>query len=207
MEKEPKWLEIAKELQLISQAGLAYSKDKYDIERFQQIQTVCADIFAHHSKIDHVDIEDLFNNQAGYPTPKIDVRAAIFKANKILLVQEKLDGKWALPGGWADSNLSLKENLIKEAEEEAGAKIIPREIIAVHDRKKHNQPPIPFGVYKIFVLCDFVEMDFTPNIETAAAEFFSRENLPSLSTGRNNNLQIQMCFSANSEEIRRPYFD
>ncbi|MFP4548419.1 MAG: NUDIX hydrolase N-terminal domain-containing protein [Fidelibacterota bacterium] len=207
MNKEPKWLAIAKQLQLISQAGLAYSKDKYDIERFQQIQEVCAEIFAHHSNIDKTEIQTLFDNQAGYPTPKIDVRAAIFQKDKILLVQEKLDGKWALPGGWADSNLSLKENLIKEAQEEAGATITPKKIIAVHDRKKHNQPPIPFGVYKIFVLCDLISMAFKPNIETAAAGFFSMENMPALSTGRNTAAQLKMCFHAYNKRDNNTLFD
>ena len=122
-----------------------------------------------------------------------------------MLVREKFDRKWALPGGWADSNLSLKENLIKESEEEVGAIIEPERVIAIFDRKKHNTPPSQENVYKIFVLCKLKEIQFNKNIETLGADFFDFDNLPELSEGRNNIQQIEMCFkSMNNSEV---YFD
>ena len=115
--EQKKWLEIAKKLQSISQAGLEYSKDKYDIERFQEIREISMDIMENHTDMEREIIRNLFAGETGYQTPKIDVRAAIFNEGKILLVREKLDGKWSLPGGWADIDLSIKENLMKEAME------------------------------------------------------------------------------------------
>ena len=196
MTTEPDWLKYAKKIQAIAQAGLAYSKDKFDIERFQQLLEISAEIFSRHTNIGRQTVIDIFQKESGYPTPKIDVRAVVFQDEKILLVREKIDGKWALPGGWADSHLSIRENLIKEAKEEAGATIKPLKIIAIHDRKKHNQPPLPHGVYKIFVLCELLKFEFKANIETAEAGFFDREKLPDLSLGRNSIEQIEICFNA-----------
>jgi len=203
----PDWLKYAQKLQSIAQAGIEYSEDKYDIERFEEIRNIAIDILAHHTEIKTEKIRNLFANETGYQTPKIDVRAAIFQNNKILLIKEKLDNKWSLPGGWADVDLSLSENLIKEAQEEAGAKIKPDRLIAILDRKKHNLPPNPYGIYKIFVLCKLEEQNFQPNIETSDADFFSIDNLPELSTGRNNFSQIKMCFDAQSDENFLPLFD
>lgn len=207
MFKEPRWLNYAKKLQAIAQAGIAYSKDKYDIERYKQISRMSVDILNNYTNMEHKRIEELFANETGYPTPKVDVRAAIFKDNKILLVKQKVDGLWALPGGWADVDLSLKENLIKEAKEEAGVDIKPKRIIAILDRKKHNKPPMPYGVYKIFVECTYINMNFKTNIETSNAEFFSEDNLPPLSTRRNTKEQLKMCFKATENEFHETIFD
>jgi len=207
MVKEPSWLIYAKKLQAIAQAGLAYSKDKYDIERFEEIRDISVDILKNYTDIEHKKIEELFANENGYPTPKVDVRAVIFQDKKILLVKEKIDGFWSLPGGWADVDLSLKENIIKEAREEAGVEIIPKRIISILDRKKHNDPPMPYGIYKIFVQCDFIDMKFEKNIETSSAIFFAEGDLPALSTSRNTEEQIKMCFSAKEKEYHETIFD
>jgi len=196
MISDPQWLQYVKKLQFIAQSGLTYSKDPYDIERFEQVLEIVADIASHHTNINSEKILDIFHKEDGYLTPKIDVRAVIFKDSKLLLVKESLDGKWALPGGWADSHLSLQENLIKESEEEAGATIEPERIIAIHDRKKHNSPPLSVNVYKIFVLCKLLDFKFVENTETSEAKFYSLDELPELSTGRNNSSQIEMCFKA-----------
>lgn len=207
MKTEPKWLEYAKKLQAIAQAGLTYSKDKYDIERFEQIRDISIDIISNYTEMEHEKVRNLFANETGYQTPKVDVRGAIFKDGKILLVKEKIDGLWALPGGWADVDLSLKENVIKEAKEEAGVEIEPKRIIAVLDRKKHNSPPMPYGIYKIFVECDFLDGQFEENIETAESGFFALDNLPPLSIGRNTQEQIEMCFNIRKKEAHEAIFD
>ncbi|MBN2281328.1 MAG: NUDIX hydrolase [Candidatus Marinimicrobia bacterium] len=205
MKKEPQWLDFVKKFQSIAQAGLSYSKDPYDIERFEQILVLTAEMAAAMVPIPREKILGIFQKETGYLTPKIDVRAVIFLEKKLLLVKETIDGKWALPGGWADSHHSLRENLIKEAKEEAGALVEPRRIIAIHDRKKHNYPPIEFNVYKIFVLCDLIEYQFHQNIETSQAKFFGLHELPELSEGRNNSRQIRMCFEALTDN--NVYFD
>ncbi|MBM7587804.1 ADP-ribose pyrophosphatase YjhB (NUDIX family) [Bacillus pakistanensis] len=204
---EPKWLTYAKKLQAIAQAGLTYSKDPYDIERFEEIRNISVEIMNDYTGIGQEQIKEWFTNETGYPTPKIDVRGAIIKEEKILLVKEKADGKWALPGGWADMDCSLNENLIKEAIEEAGAQIKPKRIIAIWDRRNHNEPPMPYGCYKIFVECDFIAGEFERNTETSDARFFSIEELPPLSEGRNTKEQIQLCFDVSRKETHEALFD
>ena len=194
------WLEIAKKLQAIAQAGLEFGHSEFDIDRYEQLRQISIDILDHHTSYDATQIREFFATDKGYPTPKVDVRAAIFQDDKILMVREKCDGRWSLPGGWADQHLTIKENLIKEAGEEAGVDIEPQKILAIFDRKLHNQPPIPYGCYKIFVECKLNGGGFKKNIETTGSEFFSLNNLPPLSPGRNSLDQIEYCFSARHNE-------
>ncbi len=207
MLEEPKWLKYAKKLQAIAQAGLEYSNDKYDLERFEEIRNISVEIMNNYTDIEKEKIENLFAGEKGYQTPKVDVRAAVFRDNKILLVREKIDGLWTLPGGWADVDLSLRENLIKEAEEEAGAKIKPKRVIAILDRKRHNTPPNPYGIYKIFVECNLIKFDFEENIETSDADFFDKKKLPPLSTSRTTEGQIEMCFKSKNKKDHECIFD
>ncbi len=204
---EPKWLNWAKQLQSLAQAGLTYSKDKYDIERFQQIRNLSVEILSEYTGISNEKIEDLFCNEIGYQTPKIDIRGAIFKENKILLVKESVDGCWSMPGGWAEFNLSIKENIIKEAREEAGLNVVPKRLIAVLDRNKHNEPVSAYGIYKIFVFCELIDGAFKKNIETEESGFFSLADLPPLSVERNTKKQIEICFNSKSNDKFFTIFD
>lgn len=204
---EDKWLTWATRLQSIAQAGLEYSKDKYDIERFDEIRNISAEIISEYTDLSMSKVKDLFCNERGYQTPKVDVRAAIFKDEKILLVKESLDGTWSLPGGWADIGLSVKENVIKESFEEAGVKVEPERIIAIQDRNKNNKPISPYSIYKIFVLCKLIEGEFKENIETEESGYFKLEELPKLSEGRNNKEQIELCFKAKNNSNQEAYFD
>lgn len=193
---EPRWLDWAKRLQSIAQAGLEYSKDKYDVERFYQIRDISVEILEEYTETSSEKIKELFCNETGYQTPKVDIRAAIFVGNEILLVKESVDGRWSMPGGWAESNLSVKENAVKEVKEEAGLNVIAERLIAVLDRSKHIDEVSPYGIYKIFVLCKLVGGEFVPNIETEESRFFKIDDLPELSTGRNTKEQIEMCYKA-----------
>ncbi|HHV97266.1 MAG TPA: NUDIX hydrolase [Clostridiaceae bacterium] len=204
---EPKWLIWAKRLQSIAQAGLTYSKDKYDIERFLQVRDISVEILNEYTGISNEKIKDLFCNETGYQTPKVDIRGAVFKDDKILLVKESIDGLWSLPGGWAEVNLSVRENVIKELREEAGLNVIPKRLIAVLDRNKHNHPASPYGIYKIFVLCDLIDGAFEKNIETLESGFFYLEDLPPLSLGRVTREQIAMCFEARYNDNFTTIFD
>src|SRR5690606_7818977 len=116
---EYKWLEWAKRIQALSQAGLAFSKDVYDIERYEELRKISVEIMADHTDTEMEKVYDLFANETGYQTPKLDVRGAVFQNNQILLVQENHDGTWSLPGGFCDIGLSPSENIIKEIKEEA----------------------------------------------------------------------------------------
>ena len=207
MRKNTGWLDYAKRLQAIAQSGLAYCKNEYDRKRFEKIREISVEIMSQYTEISEEKIKNLFANEAGYQTPKIDVRAAIFKAGEILLIKEKIDGLWALPGGWADINCSLKENLIREAKEEAGVKINPKRIISVFNAETHNSAPNPFCIYKFFVECEFISGEFEENIETLESGFFSCDNLPSLSTTRNTREQIKLCFETRKKACHQAIFD
>jgi ADP-ribose pyrophosphatase YjhB (NUDIX family) len=202
-----KWLEWAVKLQSIAQAGLTYSESQYDIDRYQQIRRLSVDILREYTGISHEKIRDLFASETGYQTPKVDIRASVFKDNKILLVREKIDGAWSLPGGWADVNSSVGESAIRECFEEAGAHVQPKRIIAIHQADKHYDFPYPYTIYKIFVECALFENNFTDNTETLEAGFFSIDSLPPLSTERNTPEQIRMCFEAKKHKIFETIFD
>lgn len=146
---DKKWIDWLVRLQSLAQAGLAYSRDKYDIERFEEIREISVSMMAELSQVPAQKVADLFANETGYQTPKIDTRAAIFQDDKILLVQES-NGKWALPGGWCDVDQSVAENTLKEVKEEAGIDAILERVIAIQDREKHNQPVSAHKICKIF---------------------------------------------------------
>jgi ADP-ribose pyrophosphatase YjhB (NUDIX family) len=205
---QPKWLYWAKELQSVAQAGIEYTENPYDKERYERIRALSIEILHGYTGIDSSRLINLFANETGYQTPKIDVRAAIFNAvNEILMVKEQLDNKWSLPGGWADIELSLYENIVKESFEEAGAEIKPKRIIAILDRNRHIHDNFPYSSYKIFVECDLVKAEFIPNIETLEHGFFKPDALPELSEGRNTKEQIAMCFKAREEKTFEAIFD
>ncbi|HIR90045.1 MAG TPA: NUDIX hydrolase [Candidatus Fimimorpha faecalis] len=201
-----KWLEWAKELQFLAQAGLTYSKDCYDIERFERIREIAAEMVAYKTEIPLNKVKDLFCNETGFQTPKIDTRAAIFKENKILLVKET-SGTWSLPGGWCDVMESVKSNTEKEVWEEAGLKAEAVKLIAIQDRNKHNVPPYAYGIMKVFFLCIVSGGEFQENIETTASEYFALDELPELSLEKNTKEQIQMCFEAYADPNWKVVFD
>lgn len=195
MNKNEKWLQWAVELQSIAQAGLVYGKDEFDIERYEQIREIAAEMISYKSEIPVEKVKDLFCNEIGYQTPKLDSRAAIFQEDKILLVKEN-NGTWSLPGGWVDVNVSVKESTIKEVKEEAGLDVTADLVIAVQDREKHNLPIYAYKVCKVFVLCNVIGGKFEANLETMESRYFGIDELPKLATEKNNEEQIRMCFDA-----------
>lgn len=206
MNKNEKWLQWAVELQSLAQSGLFYCKDKFDIERFQRIREIAAEMIEEKTDIPLEKVKDLFCCEIGYQTPKIDTRAAVFRDGKILLVREN-NGTWSLPGGWVDVDLSVGENVIKEVKEEAGLDVIPERIIAVQDREKHNLPVYAYKVCKIFVLCSVTGGEFRTNIETTESRYFARDELPVLAAEKNNAEQIEMCFRAFEAEQWEPLLE
>lgn len=204
MEKLISW---AIELQFIAQAGLTYSENKFDRERFKRIREISAEITSAKSGLTLEKVNNLFCSETGYQTPKIDSRAAIFKDHKILLVQEISSKEWSLPGGWVDVNQSIRTNVIKEVKEEAGLDVTADRLIAIQDRKKHNVPPYAYGVCKVFILCNIIGGKFESNIETCDSKFFSIDELPTLSVERNTKEQIEMCFEAYHDENWKALFD
>ena len=188
-------MEWAIELQSLAQAGLTYGKDVYDRERYERIRDISAEILSYKTDISVEKVKNLFCNEVGYQTPKLDTRAAVFEHEKILLVKEN-NGKWSLPGGWVDVNLSVKENTVKEVKEESGLDVTADRIIAIQDRDRHNLPAYAYGVCKIFVLCSVLGGEFEKNIETTEFRYFNKAELPELATEKNTKEQIEMCFNA-----------
>ena len=213
MKDREHWLKWAMELQSLSQAGLNYAKDVFDMERYTRIREISAEIMAHKGDIPVEKVKNLFCNEVGYQTPKIDCRAAVFKEDRVLMVKER-DGKWSLPGGWVDVDQSVADNTVKEVLEEAGINVTAEKIIAVQDGVKNNLGcslgTVPYGVTKIFVLCritDDNENEFVKNIETSERGYFEIDNLPELSEIRNTEKQIRMCFEAYKSDVWEALFD
>lgn len=200
------WINWARELQSIAQCGLAYCNDIYDQERYERIREIAAEMASFQTNIPLSNIKNIFCNEDGYQTPKLDTRAAIFEDNKILLVQEK-DGFWSLPGGWVDVDQSIRDNTIKEVREESGLEVRVLRLIALHDRNRHNHPYYIHSICKVFVLCEAIGGSFKPNSETINSRYFSLDALPPLAESKTSFDQISICFKAKEDPFWQTEFD
>lgn len=202
-----KWLKWAMEIQSMAQAGLTYTDNVYDIERYERLREISAEMIAEKSDMSVEKVKGLFCDEKDYPTPKLDTRAAIFKDDKILLTHEK-NGTWSLPGGWVDVLESIRSNTIKEVKEETGLDVSAKKVIALQDRNKHNKPIYAYGVCKAFVLCEVVGGSFEENIETTEIKYFSVDEIPeNLAEEKTNLEQIKMCFEAYNNPNWETLFD
>jgi len=193
---EPTWLVWARELQAIAQTGLTFASSVFDRERYIAIRSVAARMMARHSDADFVRVQELFAEQTGCATPKVDVRGAVIEGGRILLVRENADsGRWAIPGGWADVNQSPSESVIREVREEAGLEVTVRKLAAVYDRARQGHPPHHFHVYRLFFLCQIVAGIPKSGFETSEVAFFGEDEIPKdLSTERVLPRQIRRMF-------------
>lgn len=202
-----KWLEWATEIQSIAQAGLTFSESHYDIDRYKKLRNIAVQIVNEYTDVPYEKLLTLFAGETGYQTPKVDIRSAVFRGDSILMAKEKIDGRWSLPGGWADVNSSVSESAIRECYEEAGAVVKAKRIIAIQTANRQNDFIYPYTIYKIFMQCELIEWKFKENMETYGADFFTLENLPELSVERNNRKQIEMCFAAKDHDVMETIFD
>ena len=201
------WLKWAIEIQALAQNGLTYTKDVYDKERFERLREISAEMLAEKTDIPVDKVKDLFCNEKGYQTPKLDTRAAIFKDGKILLVHGN-NGTWALPGGWVDVLESVGSNTIKEVKEETGLDVRNQKIIAIQDRNQHNTPSYAYGICKVFVLCELLGGEFKENTETTEIKYFSLDEIPqNLANEKTSMEQIEMCFRALNDSNWQTKFD
>lgn len=200
-DQEPRWLGWAKSLQAIAQNGLTFSQNPFEIERYEAVRQVAAEMMATGSGADLEMILDLFKDNVGYMTPKVDTRGVVFRDGAILLVKELLDHKWTLPGGWADVNESPSTAVVREIQEEAGFETRAVKLLAVYDRNKQGHvPPHPFSAYKLFFRCEITGGAPNESIETSAAAFFREDEIPELSLARVTPFQITRMF----EHYRHP---
>jgi ADP-ribose pyrophosphatase YjhB (NUDIX family) len=195
---EPDWLIWARELQAIAQTGLEFTRDPYDLERYEAIRQLSAQIFQSHTDATFEKILALFSDETGYATPKIDVRAAVFDdQHRLLMVRETADnGRWTLPGGWADVNTTPAENAVKEVLEESGYIVEVAKLAAVWDRTRQSHPDRVFSCYKMFFLCVLKGGTASTSLETPEIGWFSENNVPEdLSAGRVLPHQIARMFA------------
>jgi ADP-ribose pyrophosphatase YjhB (NUDIX family) len=201
----PKWLLWAGRLQAIAQSGLAYATNPFEIDRYNQIRDVSFEIMASHSDADVESVRAIFEGERGYATPKVDVRGFVLSEGNVLLIRERADGLWSLPGGWADVNDSPSEAVVREVREESGHLTKAVKLLALYDRNRHGHTPFPFHIYKLFFLC--APLDGVPGArppkgaapngsssvshETLEVGFFPLDRLPPLSTGRVTEAQIR----------------
>ena len=209
MSGEPQWLAWAKRIQAIAQAGLTYSQSSYDRDRYQALRALSVEIMASHMDLadgDRPRLAELFASDYGYPTPRVDVRAfvvadgkgvrgsssaAVAPAGQVLLVRERVDGRWSIPGGWADVGSSPAEMAVRETAEESGYQVEARRLLAVWVKARHNPSPYPADVYKLVVACDLVGGTAAAGSETLDVGWFAPDRLPELSVGRTTAAQVR----------------
>lgn len=208
-----KWLEWAQQLQAIAQNGFTYCENPYDLERYGQIRQIAAEIMATHANVEPDFVYKLFEREEGYATPKVDVRAAIFEDDQILLVKEREDGSWTLPGGWVDVGESPSHAVAREVYEEAGYEVRVIKLLALYDRNhpRHGHPPFRHHVYKLFFHCEITGKvtggELKENYETIEARFFSAPQIPDLSLTRVVPSQIARLFEHYSHPEWQTDFD
>lgn len=214
------WLDWAKRLRAIAQTGLAYSRDGYDLDRFREVAAIAERMLASIAAAPPAQVRGLYLPERGYPTPKVDVRGAVFQAGQVLLVRETSDGRWALPGGWADQHESPRQSVEREVWEEAGCRVRAVKLAAVKDRSLHPyRPPRLERIYKLFFLC---ELQGDPaagsapatagarppdGLETTEAAYFPLDQLPELSPGRTLAADVALLAAHHREPDLPVYFD
>jgi len=191
-------LATARELAAIAQTGSHFGQDRHDQDRYRRLGEIAAGLLAACSDVSSDTIYSWLKEEFGYATPKVDVRAFIADADRVLLIREDADeGRWTLPGGWADVNESPSESVIREVEEETGYMVKPLNLLAVFDREKQgHSPPFPFHVYKMFFHCEITGGVARKTSESSESAFFARDNLPELSLSRVLPSQVAGFFRA-----------
>lgn len=201
------WLGWIQKLQAIAQNGLAYTKDPYDRRRFEELRGVAAEMMAAISDEPPDKVLERFGHEQGAATPKVDVRGVVMRDGEMLLVRERRNGLWTLPGGWADVGKSPSQAVANEVEEEAGYVVKPARILALYDRSKHGYAPHPDFIYKVFIQCEIIEQTDADDLETDGVGFFARDSLPRLFEAQVTQAHLHRMFELAQDVNRPPDFD
>lgn len=195
MAADPQWLDIARELRAIAQNGLTFASDRFDRQRYERVRELAATMLAQGSGGEYGAILGILQRDKGYATPKVDVRGAAFLDGRVLLVREISDGRWTLPGGWADINQTAAECVVREIAEESGFEAKTLKLAAVYDYQRSNRPSRHIdSIYKLFFICEITGGAARASDETSEVGFFARDALPPLSLGRTTAAQIDRMF-------------
>jgi ADP-ribose pyrophosphatase YjhB (NUDIX family) len=203
----PRWLAWAREIQALSQTGLTYAQTEYEVQRYQRLTEIAAEIVEEHTGLEAASLVESFAAQPGYATPKVDVRGAIIREGEILLVQERSDGRWAMPGGWADVGALPSEMVAREVWEESGFEVVPRKLVGVFDANRGGRPLRFFHAYKLIFLCELLGGAARPSDETMAVDFFPFDALPLLSQARTNQRHLDEVVAHLRDRNRPAAFD
>ncbi len=201
------WLELARELQSMGQIGLQLSENHYELERSKRLTEISAEIIQEYSNLEKDEVREFFTTQVGYATPKVDVRSAVIRDGKILLVKEISDGKWAMPGGWADVGDIPSEAAERETMEESGLLVKARKVVGVFDANRVGRRLDLFHAFKIIFLCEIIGGEPKPSEETSEARFFDFEELPPLSKNRTNEKHLKETKRFVNNASAETYFD
>ena len=204
---KPRWLDWAREIQALSQTGLTYNTDDYNVQRYHRLMEIAAEIVQSHTSQPKESWLENFLAQPGYATPKVDVRGAVVRDGKILLVQERSDECWCMPGGWADVGETPAQMVVREVREESGFEVTPRKIIGVYDANRSGRPLEFYHAYKIIFLCDLTGGAAQPSHETLAVDFFSFDHLPPLSSNRTNERHLAEVLAHLHDDHRPAAFE
>jgi ADP-ribose pyrophosphatase YjhB (NUDIX family) len=203
----PRWLEWAREIQALSQTGQAFTKSHYDRLSFERLEMIAAEIVAEHSALGAAEAARVFSLEPGYATPKVDVRAAVVQDGRILLVREAADGKWAMPGGWADVGDRPSETAERETREESGFEVRARKLVGAFDANRGAKASMFFHAVKLVFLCDLLGGDARPSSETLEVGFFDFDDLPPLSEQRTNRRHLDEVRAHLRDPLRPAAFD
>lgn len=187
-------LDQARRLLAVAQSGLHYTRSEFERERYEEIAQLAAQLLSNEAHYTAQQVRDAWIVEDGYSTPKLDVRGAMFRGDTVLLVRERSDGKWTVPGGFADVNETPSMSILKEIEQESGYTARVLKLAAVHDRNKHNYPQFMFHLWKLLFVCEITGGEARMSSETDGVEFFPLAELPPLSTGRITAEQIQLLY-------------
>lgn len=206
-EENPAWLKWAREIQSLSQTGLAFATNEYELQRYTRLTEIAAEIVAAHTDIPQEQLVAGFSAQPGYATAKVDVRGAAVRDGRILLVQERRDGLWCMPGGWADVGDIPSEMVAREVWEESGFEVVPRKVIGVYDANRLGRQLEFFHAYKIVFLCQITGGEARPSDETMGAAFFDFDDLPQLSSPRTDPRHLEEVRAHLADQTRPAAFD
>ena len=201
-------LNIIKQIKAISETGLVYATDPYARERYEELKQISLKLMAHMADSSIEVLQDFFMPEKDYPTPKVDVRGFVLNdKDEILMAKESVDGKWTIPGGWADIGNTPSEIAVKEIQEETGMETEAVRLLAVYDKQVHPHPPEPYYIYKLIFLCRIVGGELKAGFDMLGADFFSLDNLPELSTDRILEDQLKHLFKLTKSMEYEVYFD
>jgi ADP-ribose pyrophosphatase YjhB (NUDIX family) len=203
----PAWLRFAERIQAIAQTGLAYARDPYDRERYSELRGIATEMAASGLGVSPDDVKIAFASGTGYPTPKVDVRAVVFRHDELLLVRERRSGRWTFPGGWADVGDTPAAAAVRETLEESGYRVHATKLLALLDKTRHEHPQSVDYTYKVLIGCAFEGGDPVTSHEVDAVGFFARAATPDLDLDRTTPGQIAMAWAHHDDPARPTDFD